>query len=142
MSQTSYLVSCEVLCGEGSDGALEGMDRAYLIVGVNAASEDDAMTKIEASFEEEGYAIVDVEWISVASEMEWETLTAKPKARTSSPASPRFRKKSSTAFFSPRPAKSAKRPDPRKPFYFATKSCGHCLSGRFFVRISPRRPAH
>jgi hypothetical protein len=72
MSQTSYLVSCEVLCGEGSDGALEGMDRAYLIVGVNAASEDDAMTKIEASFEEEGYAIVDVEWISVASEMEWE----------------------------------------------------------------------
>lgn len=72
MSQTSYLVSCEVLCGEGSDGALEGMDRAYLIVGVNAACEDDAMTKIEASFEEEGYAIVDVEWISVASEMEWE----------------------------------------------------------------------
>ena len=72
MSQTSYLVSCEVLCGEGSDGALEGMDRAYLIVGVNAASEDDAMTRIEASFEEEGYAIVDVEWISVASEMEWE----------------------------------------------------------------------
>ncbi len=72
MSQTSYLVSCEVLCGEGSDGALEGMDRAYVIVGVNAANEDDAMAKIEASFEEEGYGLVDVEWMSVASEMEWE----------------------------------------------------------------------
>jgi hypothetical protein len=72
MSQTSYLVSCEVLCGEGSDGALEGMDRAYVIVGVNAANDDDAMAKIEASFEEEGYGLVDAEWMSVASEMEWE----------------------------------------------------------------------
>jgi hypothetical protein len=72
MSQTTYLVSCEVLCGEGSDGALEGMERAFLIVGVNAASEDEAMSRIEESFEEEGYAFADVEWISVASEVEWE----------------------------------------------------------------------
>jgi hypothetical protein len=72
MSQTTYLVSCEVLCGEGSDGALEGMERAFVIVGVNAASEDEAMSRIEESFEEEGYAFADVEWISVASEVEWE----------------------------------------------------------------------
>lgn len=81
MSQVSYLVSCEVLCGEGSDGALEGMDRAYLVVGVNASSEDDAMTRIEASFEEEGYAIVDVEWISPASEMEWEDADGEAEGR-------------------------------------------------------------
>lgn len=72
MSQTAYLVSCEVLCGEGSDGALEGMDRAYLIVAVNAASEDEAFTKIEDSFDEEGYALVEAEWIAAADEVEWD----------------------------------------------------------------------
>ncbi len=72
MSQTAYLVSCEILCGEGSDGALEGMDSAYVIVAVNAANEDEAMTKIEASFEEEGYALVEAEWIVPASDMEWD----------------------------------------------------------------------
>jgi hypothetical protein len=46
MSQTAYLVSCEVLCCEGSDGALEGMELAYFIDGVNASSEDEAMSKI------------------------------------------------------------------------------------------------
>lgn len=77
MSQTTYLVSCEVLCGEGSDGALEGMESAYLIVGVNAANEDEAMTKIEESFEEEGYALVEADWICVASEMVWEDAEGK-----------------------------------------------------------------
>ncbi len=72
MSQTVYLVSCEVLCGEGSDGALQGMESAYMIVGVNAANEDDAMAKIEADFEDEGYALVDAEWIVEAAKMEWD----------------------------------------------------------------------
>ncbi|MDP3460439.1 MAG: hypothetical protein Q8S09_14310 [Hyphomonas sp.] len=72
MSQTAYLVSCEVLCGEGSDGALQGMESAYMIVGVNAANEDDAMAKIEADFEDEGYALVDAEWIVEAAKMEWD----------------------------------------------------------------------
>ncbi len=72
MSQTSYLVSCEVLCGEGSDGALQGMDRAYMIVGVNAANEDEAMSKIEADFEDEGYALYEAEWIVEAAKMEWD----------------------------------------------------------------------
>lgn len=72
MSQTCYLVSCEVLCGEGSDGALEGMESASLIVGVYASSEDEALAKIEADFEDEGYALVEAEWISEASKMEWE----------------------------------------------------------------------
>jgi len=72
MSQTAYLVSCEILCGEGSDGALAGMERALMVVGVNAASEDDAIAKIEADFEEQGYALVEVEWMSAASETEWE----------------------------------------------------------------------
>ena len=72
MSQTAYLVSCEILCGEGSDGALEGMDSAYVIVGINAAGEDEAFAKIEESFEEEGYALVEAEWIAPASEMEWD----------------------------------------------------------------------
>lgn len=72
MSQTAYLVSCEVLCGEGSDGALEGMDRASLIVGVYASSEDDAMAKIEESFDEEGYDLVEAEWICEASAMTWD----------------------------------------------------------------------
>ena len=72
MSQTSYLVSCEVLCGEGSDGALEGMERAYMIVGVNASSEDEAMAKIEADFEDEGYALYEAEWIVEADKMEWD----------------------------------------------------------------------
>ena len=71
MSKTSYLVSCEIVCGEGSDGALEGMEGAFLVVGVNASSEEDAMAKIEADFEDEGYAIVEVEWISEAAKMEW-----------------------------------------------------------------------
>ncbi len=72
MSHTSYLVSCEILCGEGSDGALEGMDSAIVILGVNASSEDEAIAKIEADFEDEGYALVDVEWISAATDMQWE----------------------------------------------------------------------
>lgn len=72
MSQTAYLVSCEVLCGEGSDGALEGMESACVIVGVYASSEDEAFAKIEESFEEEGYALVEAAWICPASEMEWE----------------------------------------------------------------------
>jgi len=46
MSQTSYLVSCEVVCGEGSDGALAGMERAFMVVGVNAFSDEEAITKI------------------------------------------------------------------------------------------------
>ena len=77
MSQTAYLVSCVVLCGEGSDGALEGMERAYFIVGVNAANEDDALTKVEADFEDEGYALVECEWVIVASEMEWDDAEGK-----------------------------------------------------------------
>ena len=81
MSQTAYLVSCEILCGEGSDGALEGMDGAYVIVGVNAANEDEAMTKIEASFEEEGYALVEADWIAPAAEMEWEDADSEAAAR-------------------------------------------------------------
>jgi hypothetical protein len=80
MSQTAYLVSCEVLCGEGSDGALEGMERAYFIVGVNASSEDEAMTKIEADFEDEGYALLDAEWICEASQMEWEDAEGKEES--------------------------------------------------------------
>ena len=72
MSQTAYLVSCEVLFGEGSDGALQGMESAYMIVGVNAANEDEAMTKIEADFEDEGYALVEAEWIVEAAKMEWD----------------------------------------------------------------------
>lgn len=80
MSQTAYLVSCEILCGEGSDGALEGMDSASVIVGVYAANEDEAMTKIEASFEEEGYALVEADWISPASEMEWEDAESEAEA--------------------------------------------------------------
>lgn len=72
MSQTAYLVSCEILCGEGSDGALEGMASAFLIVGVNASSEDEAMAKIEADFDDEGYALVEAEWIVKASDMQWE----------------------------------------------------------------------
>ncbi len=81
MSQTAYLVSCEVLCGEGSDGALEGMEGAFVIVGVMATSEDDAMTKIEASFDDEGYELVEVEWISEAAEMEWEDADGEAEAK-------------------------------------------------------------
>jgi hypothetical protein len=81
VSQTAYLVSCEVLCGEGSDGALEGLDRAYVIVGVYAPSEDEAMAKIEESFEEEGYALVEADWICVASEMEWEDAESEAEGR-------------------------------------------------------------
>ena len=72
MSQTAYLVSCEILCGEGSDGALAGMERAFMVVGVNAANEDDAVAKLEADFEEQGYALVEVEWMCEAAEAEWE----------------------------------------------------------------------
>lgn len=80
MSQTAYLVSCEILCGEGSDGALGGMDGAYVIVGVYASNEDEAMTKIEASFEEEGYALVEADWIAPAVDMEWEDEEAAAEA--------------------------------------------------------------
>ena len=80
MSQTAYLVSCEILCGEGSDGALEGMDSAYVIVGVYAANYEEAMTKIEASFEEEGYALVEADWIAPAADMEWEDAEAAAEA--------------------------------------------------------------
>lgn len=80
MSQTAYLVSCEVLCGEGSDGALEGMESAYLIVGVYAANDEEAMTKIEASLEDEGYALVDADWIAPAADMEWEDVEAAAEA--------------------------------------------------------------
>ena len=69
MSQTAYLVSCEILCGEGSDGALEGMDSAYVIVGVYAANDEEAMTKVEASLEEEGYGLVEADWIAPAARM-------------------------------------------------------------------------
>jgi hypothetical protein len=71
VSQTAYLMSCEVECGEGSDGALEGMEYAHVIVAVYAASEEEAMTKFEESFDEEGYAFVDADWLIVASEVEW-----------------------------------------------------------------------
>ncbi|MFN7054734.1 hypothetical protein [Hyphomonas sp.] len=71
MSQIAYVMSCEILCGEGSDGDLEGIERAYLLVGVHAANEDEAMAKIEESFEEEGYALVEADWISPAAEVEW-----------------------------------------------------------------------
>lgn len=81
MSQTSYLVSCEVLCGEGSDGDLEGKESAFMIVAVNAASEEEALTKIEADFDEEGYAISEVEWISVAADMQWEDAEGEAEAR-------------------------------------------------------------
>jgi hypothetical protein len=81
MSQTSYLLSCEVLCGEGSDGALEGKDRAFLIVAVNAASEDDAIAKVEADFDEEGYAIVEIEWIATAADMQWEDADGEAEAK-------------------------------------------------------------
>jgi len=80
VSQTAYLVSCEILCGEGSDGALEGMDGAYVIVGVYAANEDEAMVKIEESFEEEGYALVEADWIAPAADMEWEDAEAAAEA--------------------------------------------------------------
>jgi hypothetical protein len=80
MSQTSYLVSCEILCGEGSDGALEGMESAFMILAVNASSEEEAIAKIEADFDEEGYAISDIEWISVASEMQWEDTEGEAEA--------------------------------------------------------------
>ena len=63
MSQTAYLVSCEVVCGEGRDGALAGMENAFMVVGVNASSEEDAVAKIEADFEEQGYGLVEVEWM-------------------------------------------------------------------------------
>jgi hypothetical protein len=72
MSQISYLVSCEVLCGEGSDGALAGMERAFMVVGVNGANDDEAVAKIEADFEEQGYALVEIEWMVEAANMEWE----------------------------------------------------------------------
>lgn len=72
MSQTAFLVSCEVVCGEGSDGALAGMERAFMVVGVNASSDEEAITKIEADFEEQGYALVEVEWMSEVAKMEWE----------------------------------------------------------------------
>ena len=71
VSQTAYLMSCEVECGEGSDGALEGMEYAHLIVAVYAASEEEAMTKFEESFDEEGYALVDADWLMAASGVEW-----------------------------------------------------------------------
>ncbi len=71
MSQTAYLMSCEVECGEGSDGALEGMEYAHVIVAVYATSEEEAMTKFEESFDEEGYALVDADWLTVATEVEW-----------------------------------------------------------------------
>lgn len=80
MSLTAYLVSCEVLCGEGSDGALEGMDSAYVIVAVNAANEDEAFAKIEESFEEEGYALVEAEWIAAAGDVEWDDAEAEAEA--------------------------------------------------------------
>lgn len=82
MSQTAYLVSCEILCGEGSDGALAGMERAFMIVGVNATSDDDAMAKIEADFEEQGYAIEDIEWLCEASQMEWEDGEGEAEAKS------------------------------------------------------------
>lgn len=72
MSLTAYLVSCVVLCGEGSDGALEGMESAYFIAGVMASDDEDALAKVEADFEDEGYALVECEWICEASEMEWD----------------------------------------------------------------------
>jgi hypothetical protein len=81
MSQISYLVSCEILCGEGSDGALEGMESAHVIVGVNAASEEGAIAKIEASFDDEGYAFADVEWISEASQTEWENAEGEAEGK-------------------------------------------------------------
>jgi hypothetical protein len=71
VSQTAYVMSCEILCGEGSDGALEGIERAYLLVGVHAANEDEAMAKFEDSFEEEGYGLVEADWIARADEVEW-----------------------------------------------------------------------
>lgn len=80
MSQTAYLMSCEVVCGEGSDGALEGMEDAHLIVGVYATSEAEAMAKIEASFDEEGYALFVTEWIAPAADMEWEDADAAAEA--------------------------------------------------------------
>lgn len=80
MSQTAYLVSCEILCGEGSDGALEGMDSAYVIVGVYAANDEEAMTKVEASLEEEGYGLVEADWIAPAADMEWEDEEAAAEA--------------------------------------------------------------
>ncbi|MFN3913018.1 hypothetical protein [Hyphomonas sp.] len=81
MSQTSYLVSCDILCGEGSDGALEGKEAAFLIVAVNASSEDEAIAKIEADFDDEGYALNEVEWISKASEMQWEDAEGEAEAK-------------------------------------------------------------
>ncbi|MEZ5955199.1 MAG: hypothetical protein R3C13_12955 [Hyphomonas sp.] len=71
MSQTAYLMSCEVECGEGSDGALEGMEYAHVMVAVYAASDEEAMEKIEASFDDEGYAITDVDFFMEASDVEW-----------------------------------------------------------------------
>lgn len=81
MSQTAYLVSCDVLCGEGSDGALEGLESAFLLVAVNAANGDEAMEKIEASLEEEGYDLIEAEWICAASEMEWSDAEAEAEGK-------------------------------------------------------------
>jgi hypothetical protein len=80
MSKTAYLLSCEILCGEGSDGAEEGMDAAFVIVGVMATDEDDAINKVNASFDEEGYELHELEWISEASEMEWEDAEGEAEA--------------------------------------------------------------
>jgi hypothetical protein len=81
MSQTAYLVSCEVVCGEGSDGALAGMENAFMVVGVNASSEEDAVAKIEADFEEQGYGLVEVEWMCEAAKMEWEDAEGEAEGR-------------------------------------------------------------
>ena len=48
------------------------VDPCFDFVGVNAANEDEAMTKIEADFEDEGYALVEAEWIVEAAKMEWD----------------------------------------------------------------------
>ncbi|MEZ5998075.1 MAG: hypothetical protein R3B98_05225 [Hyphomonas sp.] len=71
MSQTAYLMSCEVECGEGSDGALEGMEFAHVIVAVYAANDDEAMAKFEESLDEEGYGLLDADWLMPASDVEW-----------------------------------------------------------------------
>jgi hypothetical protein len=68
----AYLVSCEILCGEGSDGAEDGMEGAFVIVGVMATDEENALVKINASFADEGYEMHELEWISEADDMEWE----------------------------------------------------------------------
>lgn len=81
MSQTAYLVSCDVLCGEGSDGAQDGLDSAYVLVAVNASSEEQAMEKIETAFEEDGYDLIEAEWICAASEMEWSDAEAEAEGK-------------------------------------------------------------